>query len=132
MEKITTIGIDLAKNVFQAHCVNDHGRTVLPKSLQQNQVTSFFPNLLSCLVGMGAHAGSHRCARTLEAFSHTVKLMAPQFVKPYVKSNKNGVADAEVICEAVGRSSMRYVPVKNIGQQAVLAPHHQLKNIIML
>ncbi len=117
--QITTVGIDLAKNVFQVHGVNEHGKAILRKQLRRDQVATFFANLPSCLIGMEACAGAHHWARKLQTFGHTVKLIAPQFVKPYVKSNKNDAADAEAICEAVGRPSMRFVPIKNIEQQSV-------------
>jgi transposase len=121
--EITTIGIDLAKNVFQVHGIDARGTVVLRKQLRRDQVTPFFANLPVCLVGMEACGSSHHWARKIEALGHTVKLMAPQFVKPYVKSNKNDAADAEAICEAVGRPSMRFVPIKNIEQQSVLSLH---------
>jgi len=121
--KITTVGIDLAKNVFQIHGIDEHGKAVLKKQLRRDQMATFFVNLPPCLVGMEACGSAHHWARKLQSFGHTVRLMAPQFVKPYVKTNKNDAADAEAICEAVGRPSMRYVPVKNIEQQAVLALH---------
>lgn len=121
--KITTIGLDLAKNVFQVHGANEHGKPVLRKQLRRDQLLPFFANLPVCVVGMEACGGAHHWARKLQALGHTVKLMAPQFVKPYVKSNKNDVADAEAICEAVSRPTMRFVPVKNVEQQAVLALH---------
>lgn len=121
--QITTVGLDLAKNVFQVHGANAHGKAVLRKQLRREQVAAFFANLPPCLVGMEACGSAHHWARKLQAMGHTVKLMAPQFVKPYVKSNKNDAADAEAICEAVGRPSMRFVPIKNIEQQAVLALH---------
>jgi transposase len=95
--KITTIGIDLAKNVFQVHGVDGRGKAVLKKQLKRAQVAAFFANLAPCLIGMEACASAHFWARKLGAFGHTVKLMAPQFVKPYVKSNKNDAADAEAI-----------------------------------
>ena len=110
--KITTVGIDLAKNVFQVHAVDERGRAVLRKQLRHDQMTAFFANLPPCLIGMEACASAHHWARTLQKFGHTVRLMAPQFVKPYVKTNKNDVADAEAICEAVGRPNMRFVPIK--------------------
>lgn len=119
--KITTVGIDLAKNMFQIHAVNEHGKTVLKKQLKRDQVAEFFVNLPTCLIGMEACGSAHHWARKLTAFGHAVKLMAPQFVKPYVKSNKNEAADAEAICEAVARPNMRFVPIKNIEQQSVLA-----------
>ena len=111
--QVTTIGLDLAKNVFQVHGVNAHGKTVLRKQLRREQVAPFFANLPPCLVGIEACASAHHWARKLQALGHTVRLMAPQFVKPYVKSNKNDAADAEAICEAVacerwsGTASMR-------------------------
>lgn len=121
--KITTVGIDLAKNVFQIHGIDEHGKAVLKKQLRRDQMATFFVNLPPCLIGMEACGSAHHWARKLQGFGHTVRLIAPQFVKPYVKTNKNDAADAEAICEAVGRPSMRYVPVKNIEQQAVLALH---------
>lgn len=121
--QITTVGIDLAKNVFQVHGVNGRGKAVLRKSLRRHQVAGFFARLAPCVVGMEACGSAHHWARKLQAFGHTVRLIAPQFVKPYVKSNKNDAADAEAICEAVGRPSMRFVPIKNAEQQAVLALH---------
>lgn len=121
--EITTIGIDLAKNVFQIHGVNARGKAVLRKQLRRDQVAPYFANLPPCLIGMEACGSAHHWARRLEALGHKVRLMAPQFVKPYVKSNKNDAADAEAICEAVGRPSMRFVPLKNVEQQSVLALH---------
>ena len=110
--KITTVGIDLAKNVFQVHGVDTGGKAALRKQLRRKQVTTFFAQLEPCLIGMEASAGSHYWARVLQAYGHEVKLMAPQFVKPYVKANKTDAADAEAICEAVARPNMRFVPVK--------------------
>jgi transposase len=120
---ITTVGIDLAKSVFQVHGVDARGKAVLRRQLRREQVAAFFVNLPPCLIGMEACASSHYWGRTLERFGHTVRLMAPQFVKPYVKTNKNDAADAEAICEAVSRPSMRFVPIKSIEQQAVLSVH---------
>lgn len=97
--KITTIGIDLAKNVFQIHGSNEKGKKVFNKSLKRHQVLPFFIQLPPCLIGMVACSSAHFWARKLQDMGHTVKLMAPQFVKPYVKSNKNDAADAEAICE---------------------------------
>jgi transposase len=91
--------------------------------LRRDQVAVFFSNLPPCLIGMEACGSAHHWARKLQTFGHTVKLMAPQFVKPYVKSNKNDMADAEAICEAVARPTMRFVPIKNVEQQAVLSLH---------
>jgi transposase len=121
--KITTVRIDLAKNVFQVHGIDERGKAVLGKQLRRAQVAVFFANLPPCVIGMEACASAHHWARTLQGFGHTVRLMAPQFVKPYVKTNKNDVADAEAICEAVGRPNMRFVPVKSIEQQAILSVH---------
>lgn len=120
--QIATIGIDLAKNVFQVHGANERGKTVLRKQLRR-QVAPFFANLPTCLIGMEACGSAHHWARKLQALGHTVRLMAPQFVKPYVKSNKNDAADAEAICEAVTRPTMRFVPIKNVEQQSVLSLH---------
>ncbi|MGK0224737.1 MAG: transposase, partial [Limisphaerales bacterium] len=101
--KITTIGLDLAKNVFQVHGVDDRGKTVLTRQLRRQQMPSFFAKLEPCLIGMEACSGAHFWARVLRSFGHEVKLMAPQFVKPYVKANKTDAADAEAISEAVTR-----------------------------
>lgn len=128
--KSTTIGIDLAKNVIQVHGVDERGKTVLKKQLKRQQVVTFFANLPQCLIGMEACASAHYWARKLQSFGHSVKLMAPQFVKPYVKTNKNDVADAEAICEAVSRPSMRFVPMKNGEQQAVLALHRARQGFV--
>ena len=121
--KITSVGIDLAKNVFQVHAVDERGKAVLRRQLRRDQMTAFFANLPPCLIGMEACGSAHYWARTLQSFGHTARLMSPQFVKPYVKSNKNDVADAEAICEAVARPNMRFVPVKSVEQQAVLSLH---------
>jgi len=121
--KITTVGIDLAKNVFQVHGIDEHGKAVLKKQLRRDQMAAFFANLPPCLIGMEACGSAHHWGRKLQSMGHKVRLMAPQFVKPYVKTNKNDAADAEAICEAVGRPNMRFVPVKNVEQQAVLALH---------
>jgi len=120
---ITTVGIDLAKNVFQVHAVDARGKVVLRKQLRRAQVAVFFANLPPCLIGMEACASAHHWGRTLQRYGHTVRLMASQFVKPYVKTNKNDAADAEAICEAVGRQNMRFVPIKSVEQQAVLSVH---------
>jgi transposase len=120
---ITTVGIDLAKSVFQVHGVDARGKAVLRRQLRREQVAAFFVNLPPCLIGMEACASAHHWGRMLERFGHTVRLMAPQFVKPYVKTNKNDAADAEAICEAVSRPSMRFVPIKSVEQQAVLSVH---------
>ncbi|WP_454866872.1 IS110 family transposase [Pseudomonas lini] len=128
--EIRTVGIDLAKNVFQIHSMNERGRPLLRKQLKRDQVVVFFANLPPCLIGMEACGSAHYWARKLEALGHTVRLMAPQFVKPYVKSNKNDAADAETICEAVTRPTMRFVPIKNIEQQSVLALHRARQGFV--
>jgi transposase len=121
--KVTSLGIDLAKNVFQLHGVDEFGKPVLKKQLKREQMTEFLVKLAPCLIGMEACGSAHYWARKLQGFGHTVKLMAPQFVKPYVKTHKNDAADTEAICEAVARPNMRFVPIKNVEQQSVLALH---------
>lgn len=120
---ITTIGLDLAKNVFQVHGVDGRGMTALRKQLRRDQVAAYFARLQPCLVGIEACGGAHYWAAKLTALGHNVKMMAPQFVKPYVKTNKNDCLDAEAICEAVARPNMRFVPAKSPEQQSVLALH---------
>lgn len=127
---VTTIGIDLAKDIFQVHGVNEHGKPILRKQLKRHQIVAFFANLPGCLIGMEACASAHFWARKLQTLGHTVRLMAPQFVKAYVKTNKNDVADAEAICEAVARPNMRFVPIKNVDQQAVLALHRARQGFV--
>ena len=121
--KVTTIGFDLAKNVFQVHAVDERGHVVVRKQLRREQVASYFANLPPCVVGMEACGSAHHWARKLQGFGHSVRLISPQFVKPYVKSNKNDAADAEAICEALTRPNMRFVPIKTVEQQAVLTVH---------
>lgn len=130
MQTLTTVGIDLAKNVFQVHGVDQVGRTVLRKRLRRAEVTAFMARLPSCVVGLEACCGAHYWARVLEGLGHQVKLIAPQFVKPYVKSNKNDANDAEAICEAVGRPHMRFVHRKSIEQQDVQALHRVRSRLI--
>lgn len=115
---ITSVG-DLAKNVFQVHGVDAHGKEVLCKKLARAKMAEYFVKLPPCMIGMEACGSAHHRARKLAAMRHTVKLMAPQFVKPYVKTNKNDAADAEAICEAVTRPNMRFVPIKTDEQQTV-------------
>ena len=121
--EVTTIGIDIAKRIFQFHGVNKNGKTVLKKRLMRDQVLTFMSNQPKCLVGIEACGGANHWSREITKLGHEVKLMAPQFVKPYVKTNKNDEADAEAICEAVARSNMRFVPVKTIEQQDMLSIH---------
>lgn len=127
---ITTIGIDLAKAVFQVHGVNAQGKALPRKQLKRDQMMAFFTTLVPCLIGMEACGSAHHWARKLQVLGHTVKLMAPQFVKPYVKTNKNDMADAEAICEAVSRPNMRFVPIKDVEQQAVLAVHRVRQGMV--
>ena len=115
MDEITTIGLDLAKHVFQVHGVDAAGECVLRKRLRRGQVISFFARLPKCLVGLEACATAHYWARELQAVGHQVRLMPARYVKAYVKRNKNDAADAEAICEAVRRPAMRFVPVKTAG-----------------
>jgi transposase len=128
--KITTIGIDLAKAVFQVHGVDGRGKVLVRKQLKRKDVVGFFANLEPCLIGMEACGSAHYWGRTLSGLGHTVRLMAPQFVKPYVKTNKNDRNDAEAICEAVGRPNMRFVSIKSVEMQAVLALHRARQGFV--
>lgn len=128
--KITTIGIDLAKAVFQIHGVDESGKILLRTQLKRRDMAKYFANLEPCLIGMEACGSAHYWARKLEGYGHTIKLMAPQFVKPYVKTNKNDIADAEAICEAVSRPNMRYVSVKTVEQQAILSVHRARQGFV--
>ena len=121
--KITRVGLDLAKELFQVHGVDGCDKVVVRRRLRRSEMITYFKKLPSCLIGMEACASSHHWARTLSELGHTVKLIAPQFVKPYVKGNKNDANDAEAICEAVGRSSMRFIPIKTVEQQNIQALH---------
>jgi transposase len=121
--QVTMIGLDLAKNVLQIHGVDARERPVLRKRLPRTKVLEFFAQLPPCCVGMEACPGAHWWARQLLQLGHDVRLMPPQYVKPYVKRNKNDAADAEAICEALTRPSMRFVPVKNLEQQSALLLH---------
>ena len=116
MGDITTIGLDLAKNVFQVHAV-------LRKRLRRSQVLAFFAGLPPCLIGLEACATAHHWARELIALGHETRLMPPSYVKAYVKRNKNDAADAEAICEAVRCPSMRFVPLKTAEQRSALMMH---------
>jgi transposase len=127
---ITTIGIDLAKSVFQVHGTDERGKAVLAKVLRRAEMMRFFTQLPPCLIGMEACGSAHFWARKLTDLGHTVKLMAPQFVKPYVKTNKNDARDAEAICEAVGRANMRFVAIKTPEQQALLALHRARQGFV--
>jgi transposase len=120
---VKVIGLDIAKHVFQVHGTDGRGKTVLRKRLRRNQLTDFFGSIPGCIVGMEATRGAHYWARVLGRFGHEVKLIAPQFVKPYVKGQKNDMQDAAAICEAVSRPEMRFVPQKSIEQQDLQALH---------
>lgn len=128
--EVTTIGIDIAKRIFQIHGVDKNGKTILKKKLMRDQVLTFMSNLPKCLVGMEACGGSSYWARELTKLGHNVKLMAPQFVKPYVKTNKNDQADSEAICEAVARPNMRFVPIKTAEQQDILFIHRVRQRLV--
>lgn len=123
MNEISTIGLDLAKNVFQIHGVDASGAVVLRRQLRRGAVEKFFAKLPPCLVGMEACGSAHHWARVIGSYGHQVRLMPPCYVKAYVKRNKNDGRDAAGICEAVSRPSMRFVPVKSVEQQSVLAVH---------
>ena len=123
MGDITTIGLDLAKSVFQVHAIDEAGTVMMRKRLRRSQVLAFFAKVPPCLVGLEACATAHHWARELIALGHEARLMPPNYVKAYVKRNKHDVADAEAICEAVRRPSMRFVPVKTAEQQSALMMH---------
>jgi len=123
MQTITTIGLDIAKSVFQVHGVDVQGQVVIRRQLKRRYVLAFFQKLAPCLVGIEACASSHHWSRELKALGHTVRLMPPAYVKPYVKRQKNDAADAEAICEAVTRVNMRFVATKTPEQQSCLMLH---------
>ena len=123
MQEVTTIGLDIAKSVFQVHGVDAEGNVVIRRQLKRRQVLPFFKKLSPCLVGIEACATSHHWSRELQALGHTVRLMPPAYVKPYLKRQKNDAADAEAICEAVTRPTMRFVATKTPEQQSCLMLH---------
>src|SRR5512147_336276 len=123
MQTITTVGLDIAKSVFQVHGVDAQGEVLIRRRLKRRYVLAFFQKLPSCLVGIEACASSHHWSRELKALGHTVRLMPPAYVKPYVKRHKNDMTDAEAICEAVTRANMRFVPTKTPEQQSCLMLH---------
>lgn len=127
---IVTLGIDLAKNIFQLHGVSSVGKVVLRKRLTRAELPEFISKLPACLIGIEACGSSHYWARKFMSYGHAVKMMSPQFVKPYVKSNKSDRNDAEAICEAVTRSNMRFVPVKQIKQQDMQSLHRMRSQVI--
>jgi transposase len=123
MDEVSTIGVDIAKHVFQLHGVDGAGEVVLRRRLRRGQVAAFFAALPRCIVGIEACGTAHFWAREIARCGHDVRLMPPGYVKPYVKRNKHDAADAEAVCEAVRRPSMRFVPVKTPEQQAALVEH---------
>jgi len=123
MQAITTIGLDIAKSVFQVHGVDAEGNVILRRQLKRRYILTFFQKLPPCLVGIEACASSHHWSRELQALGHTVRLMPPAYVKPYVKRHKNDATDAEAICEAVTRPNMRFVATKTPEQQSCLTLH---------
>ncbi len=130
MKEVMTIGVDVAKNVFQVHGVDAEGAMIVGRQLRRSQLLPFFKKLAACLVGIEACATSHHWAREIAALGHEVKLMPPNYVKPYVKRNKNDAADAAAICAAVTRPAMRFVAVKSAEQQSVLMVHRTRELLI--
>src|SRR4029079_19149196 len=130
MGEVTTIGLDLAKHVFQVHGVDGEGAAVLRKQLRRAQVLAFFSRLPPCLVGLEACATAHYWGRELRALGHEVRLMPAQYVKAYIKRNKHDAADAEAICEAVQRPTMRFVPIKTAEQQAAQLRHRGREQLV--
>ena len=137
---VTTIGLDLAKNIFQVHGITADGTVAFNRPVRRAQLLKFFEKQPACLVGMEACGSAHHWARELTKLGHDVRLIAPNYVKPYVKRGKSDAADAEAICEAVTRPTMRFVPIKSVEQQGVLSQHRvrellirqrtQLSNVI--
>lgn len=130
MGEVITVGLDIAKHVFQVHGIDKAGSVVIRRKLRRSEVLHFFEGLAPCLVGIEACATAHHWARSLIALGHRVKLMPPTYVKPYVKRQKNDAADAEAICEAVTRPTMRFVPVKGEEQQGILVLHRTRELLI--
>lgn len=123
MNTLSVIGLDIAKNVFQVHGVDEKGDVINRRQIRRGQMLGYFANIPSCLIGIEACATAHYWGRELRALGHDVRLIPPQYVKPYVKRNKTDAADAEAICEAVTRPSMRFVGIKSVDQQAILVLH---------
>lgn len=117
MPATSVVGLETATNVFQFHEVDSRGKVRLRKRLRRGQLTDFFANPPVCIVGLEVTQGAHHWARVLGTFGHTVRLIAPQFVKPYLQSQKNAINDGAAICEAISLSQMRYVPTKTVEQQ---------------
>lgn len=127
---VSTLGIDLAKAVFQLHGVNEHGQVTLSKRRSRQKLLPFLANLPPCLIGMEACSGAHYWAREIQKLGHEVKLIAPQFVKPYVKGNKTDGHDAAAICEAVSRPHMHFVPINSLEQQDLQAMHRIREQLV--
>lgn len=127
---MVTVGLDIAKQVFQVHGVDRSGKVVMRKRLRRAEVARFFAEIEPCLIGLEASGGAHYWCRVLSRLGHTARLIAPQFVKPYVKSQKNDANDAEAICEAVSRPSMRFVPAKSVEQQDLQCLHRVRSRLI--
>ena len=117
MQTVTTIGLDIAKSVFHVHGIDADGNVILRRQLKRRYVLAFFQKLPPCLVGIEACASSHHWSRELQALGHTVRLMPPAYVKPYVKRHKNDATDSEVICEAVTRPNMRFVATNSLSNR---------------
>lgn len=131
MEEVTTVGIDLAKNVFSLHGVNAAGKMVFRRTVRRDRLLETVAGLSPCLIGMEACSGAHEWGRRFQRHGHTVRLMAPKFVAPYRKSDKNDGNDAEAVCEAVTRPNMRFVPLKSAEQQALLAMHRVRQGFVV-
>ena len=123
LSSVTTVGLDLAKHVFQVHCVNASGRVVVAKTMRRNKLLEFFASLPRCLVGLEACGSAHHWARELIKLGHDARMMPPAYVKPYIRRQKNDAADGAAICEAVTRPSMRFVGVRSLENQAALMRH---------
>jgi transposase len=130
MQNLATIGLDLAKSVFQVHGMDHEGRAVLRKKLRRGQVLKFFATVSPCLIGMEACGSAHHWARELSAQGHQVRLIPPQYVRPFLKTNKHDAADAEAIAEALVRPTMRFAPIKSVDQQAVLMLHRSRELLV--
>jgi transposase len=130
MQTVTTIGLDIAKSVFQVHGVDREGHVIIRRQLRRRYVLAFFESLAPCLVGIEACAAAHHWSRQLQTLRHTVRLMPPTYVRPYVKRQKNDAADAEVICEAVTWANMRFAPTKTPEQQSCLMLHRTRQLLI--
>jgi transposase len=130
MKVVTVMGIDLAKSVFHAHGIDEHGKAVVRKKLRRAELMAFIANTPACLIGVEACGGANYWVRQFEKHGHTVKMMPPQYVKPYVKTNKNDFNDAEAICEAVGRPNMHFVPKKSIDQQDIQMLHRIRQRLV--